>query len=134
MRSVKEKMMNEDTKVSWTVVAGFMALTLLSVSLSLNACATADSQVATAVATPQSQMTNAELEQKIKAKFNTDAKLKSANLNVYANVDYHAVTISGTVESVALRIKAVELARSTEAGLNVATKIDVKPSELSPAK
>lgn len=126
--------MNEDTKVSWSVVAGFMALTLLSVSLSLNACATADSQVAKAVATPQTQMTNAELEQKIKAKFNTDAKLKSANLNVYANVDYHAVTISGTVESELLRTKAVEWARSTQDGLIVATKIDVKPGERSPTK
>ena len=54
--------MNKDTKVSWFVVAGFLALTLLGVSLSLTGCATTDSREATTGPTPKAQMTNSELE------------------------------------------------------------------------
>jgi osmotically-inducible protein OsmY len=123
--------MNKNTKVSWFVVAGFLALTLLGVSLSLNGCAAADSREATADPTTKAQMTNSELEEKIKARFKTDAQLDAANLSVDANVDRNEITLSGTVGSESLRTKAIELAKSAHAGLIVTTKIDVKPGEIS---
>jgi osmotically-inducible protein OsmY len=123
--------MSNNTKVSWSVVTGFLGLTLLSVSLSLNGCATADSPAASTGPTPAAQITNSELENKIKAKFSTDAQINAANLNVDANVDRNEITLSGTVGSESLRTKAVELAKSAHAGLVVTTKIDVKPGEIS---
>jgi osmotically-inducible protein OsmY len=123
--------MNKDTKVSWSVVAGFLGLTLLGVSLSLNGCAAADSREATSGPTSKAQMTNSELEEKIKARFKTDAQLNAANLSVDANVDRNEITLSGTVGSESLRTKAIELAKSAHAGLIVTTKIDVKPGEIS---
>lgn len=125
--------MSKDNRVSWSVVAGFLALTLLSVSLSLNGCATSGSQEAKTGPTPKAQMTNSELENKIKASFKTDAQLDAANLSVDANVDRNEITLSGTVGSESLRTKAVELAKSAHAGLIVTTKIDVKPGEISRA-
>lgn len=124
-------MMNNDTKVSWSVVTGFLALTLLTVSLSLNGCATEGSPEAAAGPTPLAKMTNSELENKIKDQFKTDAQLNAANLSVDANVDRNEITLSGTVGSESLRDKAVELAKSAHAGLIVTTKIDVKPGEIS---
>ena len=123
--------MNKDIKVSWSVVAGFLGLTLLGVSLSLNGCAAANSHEATTDPTTKAQMTNSELEEKIKARFKTDAQLDAANLSVDANVDRNEITLSGTVGSESLRSKAVELAKSAHAGLIVTTKIDVKPGEIS---
>jgi hyperosmotically inducible periplasmic protein len=123
--------MNKDTKVSWSVVTGFLGLTLLGVSLSLNGCAAADSREATSGPTSTAQMTNSELEEKIKARFKTDAQLNAANLSVDANVNRNEITLSGTVGSESLRTKAIELAKSAHAGLIVTTKIDVKPGEIS---
>ena len=123
--------MNKDIKVSWSVVAGFLGLTLLGVSLSLNGCAAANSHEATTDPTTKAQMTNSELEEKIKARFKTDAQLDAANLSVDANVDRNEITLSGTVGSESLRTKAIELAKSAHAGLIVTTKIDVKPGEIS---
>lgn len=120
--------MDNDTKVSWSVVTGFLAMTLLTVSLSLNGCTTAGSPEASAV---PAKMTNSELEDKIKAQFKTDAQLNAADLGVDANVDRNEITLSGTVGSESLRAKAVELAKSVHAGLIVTTKIDVKPGEIS---
>jgi hyperosmotically inducible periplasmic protein len=123
--------MNKDTKVLWSVVAGFLGLTLLGFSLSLNGCAAADSREATTGPATKAQMTNSELEEKIKARFKTDAQLDAANLSVDANVDRNEITLSGTVGSESLRTKAIELAKSAHAGLIVTTKIDVKPGEIS---
>jgi osmotically-inducible protein OsmY len=125
--------MNNNSKVSWSVVGSFLALTLLSASLSLSGCATADSKVATTGPTPKARMTNSELESKIKAKFQTDAQIGAANLSVDANVDRNEITLSGTVGSESLRTKAVDLAKSAHEGLIVTTKIDVKPGEISRA-
>jgi hyperosmotically inducible periplasmic protein len=125
--------MNKDTKVSWSVVAGFLGLTLLGVSLSLNGCAAADSREATTEPTSKAQMTNSELEEEIKARFKTDAQLDAANLSVDANVNRNEITLSGTVGWESLRTKALELAKSVHADLTVTTKIDVKPGEISRA-
>ncbi len=112
-------------------VAGLLALTLLGGSMALNGCGTASTREAAASPTPLAQMTNSELEQKIKAKFKTDAQLDAAELSVDANAERNQVTLAGTVGSESLRAKAVELAKSAHAGLVVTTKIDVKPGEIS---
>ena len=74
------------------------------------------------------KLSDADLEQAIRAKFESDAQLKDAKLDVDADVDKNEVTISGTVRSQDLRTKAVELTKSVQAGLTVNDKIDVKPA------
>jgi osmotically-inducible protein OsmY len=129
----EEKKMNIPTKVSWSVIPRLAALALLGVSLSLSGCTPTESLDATTGPTVKLHMTNLELENSIKAKFKTDAQLDAANLNVNANVDRNEITLSGVVGSESLRTKAIELAKSAQAGLIVTTKIDVKPGEISRA-
>src|SRR6266511_3167478 len=117
--------MNKDTKVSWSVVAGFLGLTLLGVSLSLNGCAAADSREATTDPTSKAQMTNSELEEEIKARFKTDAQLDAANLSVDANVNRNEITLSGTVGWESLRTKARELAKSADGVKSVNKQLKV---------
>ena len=111
-----------------SAVTGFLALTLLSISASLSGCSTSGSPQATGSSTPQAQISNAALEEKIKTNLNSDAQLKAANLDVKANVDRNEVTLSGTVESEAVKTKAVESAKRAQAGLTVTSKIDVDQS------
>jgi len=75
-----------------------------------------------------SKMSDSDLEQAIRAKFDSDAQLKEAKLDVDADVDKNEVTISGTVRSQEARFKAVELAKGVQSGLTVNDKIDVKPA------
>lgn len=75
-----------------------------------------------------SKLSDSDLEQAIRAKFESDAQLKDAKLDVDADVDKNEVTISGTVRSQDLRTRAVELTKSVQAGLTVNDKIDVKPA------
>ncbi len=77
------------------------------------------------------KMTNSELQNMIKTKINSDAQLKAANLNVDADVNSNTATVSGTVNSNGLRTRAVELARSAQAGLVVTDRIEVKTGEVS---
>lgn len=69
---------------------------------------------------------NAELEDAVRAKLESNEQLKKANLTVEADVTRNQVTLSGAVPSEALRDKAVELAKSAHAGVIVANKINVK--------
>jgi osmotically-inducible protein OsmY len=121
----------EVNKVStWLGVTGLLTLTLLSNSAVLSGCASADSRPALPNPTP-SQMSKVALEEKIKAKFDTDVRLSAANLVVEANVKRNAVTLTGRVESAALQAKAIAWAKSAQPGLIVTTKIDVRPLEFS---
>jgi osmotically-inducible protein OsmY len=70
----------------------------------------------------------ADLENAVKAKFKTDEQLRSADLGVSADSTNHEITLSGSVESEALRSKAVDLTRSVDSGLTVNDQIEVKPS------
>ena len=78
--------------------------------------------------TSASKMSDSDLEQAIRAKFDSDAQLKEAKLDVDADVDKNEVTISGTVRSQEARSTAVELAKGVQSGLTVNDKIDVKPA------
>jgi BON domain len=69
---------------------------------------------------------NKALEKAVKAKLDTDERLKTANLSIDADVTKNQVTLSGTVDSEATRSKAVELAKSAQVGVIVNDKINVK--------
>jgi BON domain len=72
---------------------------------------------------------NAKVEKAVKAMFDTDERVKTANISVNADVTKNEVTLSGTVDSEAIRSKAVELAKSAHAGVIVNDKINVKPRQ-----
>jgi hyperosmotically inducible protein len=92
----------------------FAALMLTALTLGMVAC---DSTTETS--TSQPKMSDSDLKTAIKAKLDGDAQ--------------NAATLSGTVESQALRTRAVEYARAAHAGLIITDKIDVKPRELTRA-
>ena len=74
------------------------------------------------------KMSDSDLEKAVRAKLESDTALKEAKLDVDANADKNEVTLSGTVRSQEVRDKAVELAKSAQAGITVNDKIDVKPA------
>jgi hyperosmotically inducible periplasmic protein len=102
---------------------------VVAFGLILTACAPAESTDTTNK--PAANMTDSELENKIKAKFDSDAQLKAADLSVSANADKNEATISGEVGTQALRSKAVAMAKEVSTGLILTDKIDVKPRELT---
>jgi hyperosmotically inducible periplasmic protein len=84
--------------------------------------------------TSASGMTNSELEQAIHSRFDTDAQLKAANLDVDANAKDNKVKLSGTVPTEGLRNQAVEMAKAVRPGLEITDKIDVRPEDVKPAE
>ncbi len=106
----------------------FAALMLTALTLGMIAC---DS--ATETGTSQPKMSDSDLKTAIKTKLDGDAQLKAADIDVSAEAEKNAATLSGTVESQALRTRAVEYARAAHAGLVITDKIDVKPRELTRA-
>jgi hyperosmotically inducible periplasmic protein len=80
---------------------------------------------------PATKMTDSELEDKIKARFDSDAQLKAADLSVSADAENNEATISGVVGNQSLRTKAVDLAKEASPGLILTDKIDVKPREMT---
>ena len=79
----------------------------------------------------RARITDSELESQIKDKLSSDPQVRAADLRVNADAGKHEATLSGTVESAAVRTRAIELARSAHAGLTVNDKIEVKARELS---
>jgi hyperosmotically inducible protein len=75
-------------------------------------------------------MTNSDLEHAIQSRLNSDPDLKTANLDVDANVQDDKATLSGTVPTEDLRDRAVEMAKAVRPTLAVTDKIDVKPKEV----
>ena len=75
--------------------------------------------------------TDADLEQSIKAKLDSEPSIQAANISVTANVASKHVTLSGTVTTEDLRLRAVELAKSAEPNIVLTDKIDVRPPEVS---
>jgi hyperosmotically inducible periplasmic protein len=101
---------------------------LLALVVGLVGCATTPVET---TSTTKPTMSNSELERAIKDKLATDSQLKAADIDVDADASRNEATLSGTVESQALRTKAVDLTKSAHAGLLVTDKIDVKPREIS---
>jgi osmotically-inducible protein OsmY len=128
--------MNSRTKFQGKVVTGFFAILTMIAGLALNACDSPNNREipgSTASGTT-TKMSDSDLENSIKAKLDSDAQLKAANISVSASADRNEATLSGTVETQALRSKAVELVKSTHAALILTDKIEVKPRELTRAE
>jgi osmotically-inducible protein OsmY len=70
---------------------------------------------------------NAKLEKAVKSMFATDEQVRSADLSVRADVTKNEVTLSGTVESEAVRSRAVELAKTAHVGVVVNDKMTIQP-------
>jgi osmotically-inducible protein OsmY len=73
------------------------------------------------------RLIDSELQKVVRAKLETDAQLKEADIIVIAIGERNEITLAGTVRSHAAREKAIELAKSAEPGVLVNDKIDVKP-------
>jgi len=74
---------------------------------------------------------NAELEEAVNSTFRSDKQLRKASLKVEADVTKNEVTLSGTVESEAIRAKAVELTKTAHVGVVVNDRITVRPDHQS---
>ncbi len=103
---------------------------LVALTLGMAAC---DSANSTTSGAGQPKISDSDLKTAIKTKLDSDAQLKAADIGVSADGDDNTATLSGTVETQALRTRAVDLARSAHAGLIITDKIDVKPRELTRA-
>jgi osmotically-inducible protein OsmY len=79
------------------------------------------------IAQSTARLSDSELQKAVRAKLETDAQLKEADISVIAIGERNEITLSGTVRSRAVREKAIELAKSAKPGVLVNDKIDVKP-------
>ena len=102
-----------------------LTIGILAVVTGLAAC---NSTPPEAKAVPK--ISNDELDRLVTARINSDAALVAYKLHVDADADKNAVTISGTVPTESLRMKAVDAAKTVSAGLVVTDKIDVKPGSI----
>jgi osmotically-inducible protein OsmY len=86
--------------------------------------------------TPASKLAarHTELASIIKGVLDSDDQLRDANLNITADARKNEATLRGTVETEALRSKAIELAKSAQPGLTVNDNIEVKPRESARAE
>jgi hyperosmotically inducible protein len=103
----------------------------LFVCLSLQFACTKGTEYKTEAAREPLRISDSDLEKKIEAQFKADPQLRDTNLSVDADADRSLVTLSGTVESEAMRTRALELARAAHPGLTINDKIDVKPTVVS---
>jgi osmotically-inducible protein OsmY len=78
----------------------------------------------------KSGASNADIEKSVMTIFQADDQLRKANLIVTADGDKKEATLSGTVESDALRNRAIDLAKSALSDFTVNDNIAVKPSEI----
>jgi hyperosmotically inducible protein len=79
------------------------------------------------------KMTSDELDRLVTAKINGDAALVPYKLDVDADADKNAVTLSGSVPTQALRMKAVDAAKAVNSALAITDKIDVRPDMVARA-
>jgi osmotically-inducible protein OsmY len=70
---------------------------------------------------------NSKLEEAVRTMFDRDEQVRRAKLSVRADVTKNEVTLSGTVESEAVRSRAVELAKTAHVSVVVNDRITVKP-------
>jgi len=109
-------------------LAVVMLFLLAIAAVACNRSGDSDNKAPTLSETTVMVRSNADLESAVKAKFKADEQLRSADLGVSANSTNNEITLSGAVESEALRSKAVDLAKSVDSGLTVNDQIEVKPS------
>jgi hyperosmotically inducible periplasmic protein len=100
-------------------------ISVLAVVIGLAACGSKPPE-------PQAapKMSNDELDRAVTAKINSDPALAAYDIDVDADADKKAVTISGKVPTQSLRMKAVDAVKAFDAGLTITDKIDVKPGDV----
>src|SRR5262249_55895130 len=103
---------------------------ILMTAFSFAAC----ERITSSSSSNSSAMTDSDLEKMIKTKLDADPQLKAADISVTANAAQNEATLSGTVDSEALRTRAVEMARASRSALLITDKIDVKPREVGRAQ
>jgi BON domain-containing protein len=74
------------------------------------------------------KMSDGDIENAIRAKLESDAQTRLANLLVDAEAEANKVVIKGTVPSQEARTKAIELAKSVQPGLTINDEIIVRPA------
>jgi hypothetical protein len=77
--------------------------------------------------------TDGDLEKAVRERLDADVEVKAAGLAVRADAARNQVTITGSVPSQELRLRAIRLARSARKNLIVVDGIDVEPRVPRPA-
>jgi osmotically-inducible protein OsmY len=93
--------------------------------------ASAASKIGVAQGAGSPSAANAELEEAVNSMLRSDNQLRKATLKVEADVTKNEVTLFGTVESEAIRAKAVELTKTAHVGVVVNDRIAVRPDRQS---
>jgi hyperosmotically inducible periplasmic protein len=107
----------------------FLLVLLLCLSFQV-ACNKGPQSTSAAREERTAKLTDSDLKNQIEAKINSDEQLRAADLSVSADADKNMAKLSGTVDSEALRMRAIEMAKAAYPGLTVEDKIDVKPPEV----
>jgi hyperosmotically inducible periplasmic protein len=110
------------------------SLLVAAICLFLGACTTSERTTSISNSNAgglKANMSDSDLEKSIKAKIDSDVQLKAADIDVDADADTSQVTLSGTVDSQSLKTRAIDLAKSSYAGLTITDKIEVKSREVS---
>jgi osmotically-inducible protein OsmY len=100
----------------------------LVVFLAMPIACSRERESTTQAAREPGRMSDSDLKNKIEARLNSDPQLRDM-ISVSADADDNRVTLKGTVNSEAMRSKAVEMARAAHPGVTIEDKIDVKPGE-----
>src|SRR6476620_5988983 len=95
-----------------------LVLTGLLAFLILPGCSDNRESTTQAAREPQ-RMSDSDLKNKIENQLKSDPKLRDADLSVSADADKNEATLSGTVPTEEMRMRAVEMARSANLGLTV---------------
>lgn len=99
----------------------------ISLIVALVGCSTSTT---TANSNPNKGLTSSDIEQTVKSRLASDQRTQDSKIDVSADADKNEVTLKGTVYTEAARMRAVELAKSVQPGVQVVDKIDVKPGEM----
>lgn len=108
----------------------FSVLSLVTLAAVFSACETNTTSNMNAN-TSAAQMTDSQLETAVKTRLDADAQLKAADIDVDADADDNTVTLSGTVMSQDMRMKAVNAAKGAHTGVIVNDKIEVRPGDIA---
>jgi osmotically-inducible protein OsmY len=77
------------------------------------------------------RMTDVDLEKIIRARMKNDVLLKNADLHVKVNARRNEVTLSGVVQTRAMRDRAVDLARAARFGVVINDMIEIRRRDIS---
>jgi osmotically-inducible protein OsmY len=101
-------------------------VSFLAVALAVSAACSGSRQPAVQ---ESAGMSNSEIQDKIRDRFDSDPELKESRILVDTDADQKRVTISGTVKSDDLHSKAVNVAQSAVPGITVVDRIQVQPPQ-----